>query len=72
MRKMDFVYFSFRYEKTQYLITIEKVLVYPQCYGAVVDRLPQMAGQEFVVDIGSWTVDTLKIIDRAPDESSRR
>lgn len=60
----------FRYEKTQYLITIEKVLVYPQCYGAVVDRLPQMAGQEFVVDIGSWTVDTLKITDRAPDESS--
>ena len=60
----------FRYEKTQYLITIEKVLVYPQCYGAVVDRLPQMAGQEYVVDIGSWTIDTLKIIDRAPDESS--
>ena len=60
----------FRYEKTQYLIVIEKVLVYPQCYGAVVDRLPEMAGQEFVIDIGSWTVDTLKIIDRAPDESS--
>ena len=60
----------FRYEKTQYLVTVERVLVYPQCYGAVVDRLPQMAGQEYVVDIGSWTVDTLKIIDRAPDESS--
>ena len=60
----------FRYEKTQYLVTVERVLVYPQCYGAVVGRLPQMAGQEYVVDIGSWTVDTLKIIDRAPDESS--
>ena len=60
----------FRYEKTLYLVTIEKVLVYPQCYGAVVNRLPQMAGQEYVVDIGSWTIDTLKIIDRAPDESS--
>ena len=60
----------FRYEKTQYLITIEKVLVYPQCYGAVVDRLPQMAGQEYVVDIGSWTIDYMKIIDMAPDESS--
>ena len=59
----------FLYEKIQYLITIEKVLVYPQCYGAVVGRLPQMAGQEYVVDIGSWTIDTLKIIDRAPDES---
>ena len=60
----------FRYEKTQYLVTIEKVLVYPQCYGAVVDRLPQMAGQEYVVDIGSWTIDYMKIIDMAPDESS--
>ena len=29
-----------------------------------------MPGQEYVVDIGSWTVDTLKIIDRTPDESS--
>ena len=60
----------FRYEKKQYLVMVEKVLVYPQCYGAVVDKLPEMAGQEYVVDIGSWTVDTLKIIDRAPDESS--
>lgn len=60
----------FRYEKTQYLVTIEKVLVYPQCYGAVVDRLPQMAGQEYVVDIGSWTIDYMKIIDMAPDESN--
>ena len=61
---------KFRYEKTRYQVTIERVLVYPQCYGAVVDKLPSMAGQEYVVDIGSWTIDTLKIIDRAPDESS--
>lgn len=60
----------FRYEKKQYIVTIEKVIVYPQCYGAVVDRLPHMVGQEYVIDIGSWTIDTLKIIDRAPDESS--
>jgi plasmid segregation protein ParM len=46
------------------------VLVYPQCYGAIVGKLPEMNGQEFVVDIGSWTVDTLKVIDRSPDESS--
>ena len=61
---------KFRYEKTRYQVTIERVLVYPQCYGAVVDKLPSMVGQEYVVDIGSWTIDTLKIIDRAPDESS--
>ena len=60
----------FRYEKTQYTAVIDKVFIYPQCYGAVVEKLPSMTGQEYVVDIGSWTIDTLKIIDRAPDESS--
>lgn len=60
----------FRYEKKKYTVFIEKVLVYPQCYGAVVGKLPSMHGEEFVVDIGSWTVDTLKVIDRSPDESS--
>jgi plasmid segregation protein ParM len=61
---------NFRYEKRKYTVYIERVLVYPQCYGAIVGKLPEMNGQEFVVDIGSWTVDTLKVIDRSPDESS--
>jgi plasmid segregation protein ParM len=61
---------NFRYEKKKYTVYIERVLVYPQCYGAIVGKLPEMNGQEFVVDIGSWTVDTLKVIDRSPDESS--
>ncbi len=60
----------FRYEKKKYTVIIDKVLVYPQCYGAIVEKLPAMSGQVFVVDIGSWTVDTLKVIDRSPDESS--
>ena len=60
----------FRYEKKKYTVFIDRVLVYPQCYGAIVSKLPEMNGQEFVVDIGSWTVDTLKVIDRSPDESS--
>ena len=74
--KNDFIrYFNrdkfikYRFENEQYNIIIEKVLVYPQCYGAVVDRLPEMKGLTYVVDIGSWTVDTLKIINRVPDES---
>ena len=59
----------FRYEK-EYTIFIEDVLVYPQCYGAIVDRLPQMSGQEIVVDIGSWTIDIMKVIDRVPDQAT--
>ena len=62
-------FIKFRYENDEYNIIIEKVLVYPQCYGAIVDRLPEMKGLTYVVDIGSWTVDTLKIINRVPDES---
>ena len=60
----------FRYEKKEYVIFIEDVLVYPQCYGAIVDRLPQMSGQEIVVDIGSWTIDIMKVIDRVPDQAT--
>lgn len=61
---------KFRYEKKKYTVFIDRVLVYPQCYGAIVEKLPELKGQVFVVDIGSWTVDTLKVIDRSPDESS--
>ena len=57
------------FEKKLYNITIQKVLVYPQCYGAVVNMLPELSGLTYVVDIGSWTIDILKIIDRTPDES---
>ena len=28
-----------------------------------------MRSEEIVVDLGSWTIDTLRIIDRTPDES---
>ena len=60
----------YRYEKKEYVIFIDDVLVYPQCYGAIVDRLPMMSGQEIVVDIGSWTIDIMKVIDRVPDQAS--
>ena len=62
-------YVRFRFEKLMYNITIQKVLVYPQCYAAVVSRLPEMTGLTYIVDVGSWTIDILKIINRTPDES---
>ena len=60
---------SFRYEKRQYHVTIEKISVYPQCYGAVADRIYLFPQKQLVVDIGSWTVDIMPIINRSPDES---
>ena len=61
---------NFCYCGKAYHIMVEKVIVFPQCYAAVVDRLPQMSGVEYIVDIGSWTVDILKIVNRTPDEAS--
>ena len=60
---------SFRFEKVPYTVKIDKVLVYPQCYGAIFDKLDSMTDFEYVVDIGSWTVDILKVVDKVPDES---
>lgn len=60
----------FRYEKREFVIFIDEVLVYPQCYGAIVEKLPEMSGQEIVVDIGSWTIDIMKVIDKTPDQSA--
>lgn len=60
---------TFKYEKRQYQVTIERISVYPQCYGAVADRLYLFPQKQLVVDIGSWTVDIMPIINRSPDES---
>lgn len=60
---------SFTFEQVGYHIILENVVVFPQCYAAVADRLPTFAKKTLVVDIGSWTIDIMPVIDRAPDES---
>lgn len=60
---------KFRFSGKAYIVTIDSVVVFPQCYGAVADRVPQMRSEEVVVDLGSWTIDTLRIIDQSPDET---
>ena len=60
---------KFRFSGKAYIIYIENVVVYPQCYGAIVPRLTELQSEEVIVDIGSWTVDTLFLINRSPDES---
>lgn len=63
-KKVDFVY-----EGVSYHINIEDVQVYPQGYAAVVSRIGTMLGTHILVDIGSWTIDILPIIDKVPDAS---
>ena len=60
---------SFTFEQVGYHIILENVVVFPQCYAAVADRLPTFAKKTLVVEIGSWTIDIMPVIDRAPDES---
>lgn len=58
------------FEQVNYHIVIENMAVFPQCYAAVADRLSTFAKKTLVVDIGSWTIDIMPVIDRAPDESN--
>ena len=52
-----------------YHIEIDDVAVFPQCYAAVVDKIPAMAKKTLIVDIGSWTIDIMPVINKSLDES---
>lgn len=59
----------FKYEKESFQVNIIKVVVFPQCYAAVADKLPQTNRKHVIVDVGSWTIDIMPIINCKPDES---
>jgi plasmid segregation protein ParM len=61
---------SFSFENIPYHIIIDDVAVFPQCYAAVVDKLPTFAKKTLIVDVGSWTVDMMPVINKSPDESN--
>ena len=67
LKQNDEVYFKF--EQTKYHIWIDRILVYPQCYAAVVDRLAMFGPKVVVVDIGSWTIDIIPVVNKKPDEA---
>lgn len=61
---------SFLYEQKPYHIKIAGVMVFPQCFAAVADMIPGMDSKVVAVDIGSWTVDIIPIINRKPETGS--
>lgn len=59
---------TFKYAEKEYHITVEKVSVFPQCYAAVADMIPTFARKAVVIDIGSWTVDIMPVVNKQPDD----
>lgn len=75
--KADFVKYltdkkevTFRFEGTEYHIRIVNAAVFPQCYAAVADRIVSFKKKTLIVDIGSWTIDIMPVINKSPDESN--
>ena len=60
---------EFLYENIKYHILIESAAVFPQCYAAVADKLQTFNKKTLIVDIGSWTIDIMPVVDKVPDES---
>ena len=74
--KTDFVKYladkkdvKFVFEDIKYHINIENIAVFPQCYAAVADRLQGFGKKTLIVDIGSWTIDIMPVLNKVPDES---
>ena len=65
---------EFRYETTDYELTISDAVIYPQGYTAIAANL-SILGKEpsvVVIDIGGWTVDVMRMDNRMVDTSTCR
>ena len=77
IEKKDFIQYlsrnrdiRFRFEQVDYKIVLEKVAVFPQGYAAAIDAISGCKKKmQVVVDIGSWTIDIIPILDGRPDET---
>ena len=67
LSKNEFVAFTF--ENDLYRAHIMNVSVFPQCYAAIAGMLPSFGKKALVVDIGSWTIDSMMILDKRPDST---
>lgn len=61
---------SYVFDNIAYHIEVENATVFPQCYAAVADRIPTFTKKTLIVDVGSWTVDIMPVVNKAPDESN--
>lgn len=59
----------FTFEQKLCKIHIMSVSVFPQCYAAVAGMISSFGKKALVIDVGSWTVDSMLIVDKRPDNS---
>ena len=58
----------FCYSGNDYRIRIKDVMVFPQCYAAIADRMRMYGAESLIVDIGSKTVDVIHVQKYVPVE----
>ena len=60
---------SFLYNRRKYKITIDKVMVFPQAFAAVIPKSHEIrqALRMFIIDIGGYTTDVLLLKNGKPD-----
>lgn len=64
---------SFRYEGSDYIITIVEVSLFPQGYAAVLTQSELLDEPSVIVaDIGGWTVDLMRLDNRIPNAATCR
>ena len=64
---------SFRYEGSDYAVTITEVSLFPQGYAAVLTQSELLDEPSVIVaDIGGWTVDLMRLDNRIPNAATCR
>lgn len=61
---------TFVFEQKLYRVHIVSVSVYPQCYAAVAGMLQSFGKKALVIDVGSWTIDSMLVMNKRPDSSN--
>ena len=57
---------AFSFEEEQYAARLKRIAVFPQCYAAVADMIGFFPKKAVVVDIGSWTIDIMPVVNKRP------
>lgn len=63
---------EFDWKNIHHSVNIKDVIVSPQGYSAIVSEVSTISDATVIVDIGSWTIDVLQIINQIPQGGSDR